>query len=81
MSKKGRSGLRHCGWTAVLSLLRHNPDFRTWAKRLRERPAHANPLTGKEIMGAAVNKLLRIGFVLAKKQTFYQLPRVPQLVS
>jgi len=81
MSKKGRPGLRHCGWTAVLSLLRHNPDFRTWAKRLRERPAHANPLTGKEIMGAAVNKLLRIGFVLAKQQTFYQLPRVPQLVS
>ena len=81
MSKKGRPGLRHCGWTAVLSLLRHNPDFRTWAKRLRERPAHANPLTGKEIMGAGVNKLLRIGFVLVKKQTFYQLPRVPQLVS
>jgi len=81
MSKKGRPGLRHCGWTAVLSLLCHNPDFRIWAKRLRERPAHANPLTGKEIMGAAVNKLLRIGFVLVKKRTFYQLPRVPQLVS
>jgi transposase len=81
MSKKGRPGLRYCGWTAVLSLLRHNPDFRIWAKRLRERPAHANPLTGKEIMGAAVNKLLRIGFVLAKKQTYYQVAHVPQLVS
>lgn len=81
MSKKGRPGLRHCGWTAVLSLLRHNPDFRSWAKRLRDRPAHANPLTGKEILGAGVNKLLRIGFILVKKQTFYQLPRVPQLVS
>jgi len=80
MSKKGRPGLRYCGWTAVLSLLSHNPDFRAWAKRLRERPAHANPLSGKEIMGAAVNKLLRIGFTLVKKQTFYQLPRVPQLV-
>jgi len=81
MSKKGRPGLRYCGWTAVLSLLSHNSDFRTWAKRLRDRPAHANPLTGKEILGAAVNKLLRIGFTLVKKQTFYQLPRVPQLVS
>jgi len=80
MSKKGRPGLRYCGWTAVLSLLSHNSDFRAWAKRLRERPAHANPLSGKEIMGAAVNKLLRIGFTLVKKQTFYQLPRVPQLV-
>jgi transposase len=79
MSKKGRSGLRHCGWTAVLSLLRHNPDFRAWAKRLRERPAHANPLTGREIMGAAINKLLRIGFVLAKTQSFYQAPRALEL--
>jgi hypothetical protein len=81
MSKKGRPGLRHCGWTAVLSLLRHNPDFRTWAKRLRERPVHANQLSGREIVGAGVNKLLRIGFTLVKKQTFYQLPQVPQLVS
>jgi transposase len=80
MSKKGRPGLRHCGWTAVVSLLRHNPDFRTWAKRLRERPAHANPLSGREIVGAGINKLLRIGFTLVKKQTFYQLP-VAQLVS
>jgi transposase len=81
MSKKGRPGLRYCGWTAVLSLLNHNSDFRTWAKRLRERPAHANPLSGKEIMGAAVNKLLRIGFTLVSKRTFYQLPRVSQLVG
>jgi len=81
MSKKGRPGLRYCGWTAVLSLLAHNTDFRTWAKRLRERPAHANPLTGREILGAAINKLLRTGFALVKKQTFYQLTPVPQLVS
>ena len=80
MGKKGRPGLRHCGWTAVVSLLSHNPDFRTWAKRLRERPAHANPLSGREIVGAGVNKLLRIGFTLVKKQAFYQLP-VAQLVS
>jgi transposase len=81
MSKKGRPGLRHCGWTAVVSLLCRNPEFRTWAKKLRERPAHANPLSGKEIVGAGINKLLRIGFTLVKKQTFYQLPQVTQLVS
>ena len=81
MSKKGRPGLHHCGWTAVVSLLSHNPDFRTWAKRLRERPAHANPLSGREIVGAGINKLLRIGFTLVKKQAFYQLPQVAQLVS
>jgi transposase len=81
MSKKGRPGLRHCGWTAVVSLLGRNPEFRTWAKRLRERPANANPLSGREIVGAGINKLLRIGFALVKKQTFYQLPWVAQLVS
>jgi transposase len=47
MSKKGRPGLRYCAWIAVIPLLRFNPDFRAWAKRLRERPAHANPLNGK----------------------------------
>jgi transposase len=81
MSKKGRPALRHCGWTAVVALLSRNTDFRIWAKKLRERPAHANPLSGREIVGAGINKLLRIGFVLVKKQTFYQLPRMAQLVS
>ena len=81
MSKKGRPGLRHCGWTAVVSLLGRNPEFRTWAKKLRERPAHANPLSGKEIVGAGINKLLRIGFTLVKKQIYYQLPQVAQLVG
>jgi len=81
MSKKGRPGLRYCAWTAVIPMLRHNPDFRAWAKRLCERPAHANPLTGREIVGAGVNKLLRIGFTLVKKHAFYQLPRVAQLAS
>jgi transposase len=81
MSKKGRPGLRHCGWTAVISLLGRNPDFRSWAKRLRERPAHANPLSGREIVGAGINKLLRTGFALVQKQAFYQLPQVAQLVS
>ena len=76
MSKKGRAGLRYCVWSAVIPMLRHNPDFRAWAKRLRERPVHANPLNGKEIVGAAVNKLLRLAFALVKQQTFYQLPQL-----
>lgn len=39
ISKQGRPVLRHCAWTAVIPMLRFNPDFRDWAKRLRERPA------------------------------------------
>lgn len=78
MSKKGRPGLRYCAWTAVIPILCHNSDFRAWAKRLRERPVHANPLNGKEIVGAAVNKLLRLAFALVKQQAFYQLPQLAE---
>ena len=53
---------------------RFNPDFRDWAKKLRERPAGANPLSGREVMVAGVNKLLRLAFALVKNQTLYQLP-------
>lgn len=75
MSKKGRPVLRYCAWTAVIPMLRFNPDFRAWAKQMRERPVHANPLNGREIVGAALNRLLRLAFILVKKQTFYQIPR------
>jgi len=76
MSKKGRPVLRYCAWTAVIPMLRFNPNFRAWAKKLRERPVHANPLSGREIVGAALNKLLRLAFALVKKQTFYQVPQL-----
>jgi transposase len=75
MSKKGRPRLRYSAWSAVIPLFRHNPDFRAWAKRLRERPAHANPLNGKEVIGAALNRLLRLVFALVKKQEFYHSPQ------
>lgn len=81
MSKKGRPGLRHCGWIAVISLLRHNPDFRAWAKSLRERPAHAHPLKRKEIVGAALNRLLRLVFALVRKQVFYRVPEMAGVAS
>jgi transposase len=80
ISKQGRPVLRHCAWTAVIPMLRFNADFRDWAKKLRERPAGANPLNGREIVVAAVNKLLRLSFALVKKQTFYQIP-VPQPIG
>lgn len=76
MSKKGRPGLRYCSWTAVIPLLRHNADFRTWAKERRERPAQAHPLKGREVLGAAVNRLLRLAYALVKKQTLYQMPQL-----
>jgi transposase len=72
MSKQGRPLLRYCAWTAVIPMLRFNADFRAWAKQRRERPAHANPLNGREIVGAALNKLLRLAFALVKNQTYYQ---------
>jgi transposase len=74
MSKKGRPRLRYSAWNAVIPLFRHNQDFRFWAKRLRERPAHANPLNGKEVVGAALNRLLRLVYALVKKQEFYRSP-------
>ena len=76
MSKKGRPGLRYCAWTAVIPMLRHNPDFRAWAKELRERPVYANPLNGRDAVGAALNRLLRLAFALVKKQTFYQVQQL-----
>jgi len=72
MSKQGRPLLRYCAWTAVIPMLRFNEDFRAWAKQRRERPAHANPLNGREIVGAALNRLLRLAFALVKNQTYYR---------
>jgi hypothetical protein len=74
ISKQGRPELRHCGWNAVIPMLRFNPDFRGWAKKLRERPARGNPINGREVVVAAVNKLLRLAFAMVKKQTYYRIP-------
>ena len=76
MSKQGRPVLRYCAWTAIIPMLRFNPDFRSWAKQRRERPVYANPLGGREIVGAALNRLLRIAFTLVKNQTYYRLPQL-----
>lgn len=76
MSKQGRPVLRYCAWTSVIPMLRFNADFRAWAKQRRERPVHANPLGGREVVGAALNRLLRLAFALVKYKTFYQSPRL-----
>ncbi len=78
MSKQGRPVLRYCAWTSVIPMLRLNPDFRAWAKQRRERPPHANPLNGREVVGAALNRLLRLSFALVKNQTYYHVPK-PEL--
>ena len=75
MSKQGRPVLRYCAWTSVIPMLRFNPDFRAWAKQRRERPAHANPLNGREVVGAALNRLLRLAFAMVKNQTYYQVSK------
>jgi transposase len=74
MSKQGRPVLRYCAWTAIIPMLRLNPDFRAWAKKRRERPAHENPLNGREVVGAALNRLLRLVFAMVKNQMLYQAP-------
>jgi len=76
MSKHGRPVLRYCAWTSVIPMLRFNSDFRAWAKNMRERPAHANPLNGREVVGACLNRLLRLSFALVKKQSYYQMPEL-----
>lgn len=81
MSMQGRPVLRYCAWTSIIPMLRFNKDFRAWAKQRRERPIHANPLDGKEVVGAALNKLLRLAFALVKNRTFYRTPQLAPLTS
>ena len=81
MSKQGRPVLRYCAWTSVIPMLRLNPDFKEWAKERRERPAHANPLTGREVVGAALNRLLRLCFAMVKNKTYYQSPQLIEAVN
>jgi len=81
MSKQGRPVLRYCAWTAVIPMLRLNADFRAWAKRMRERPVLANPLNGREVVGAGLNRLLRLSFALVKKQTFYRVPESARIAN
>jgi transposase len=81
MSKQGRPVLRYCAWTSAIPMLRLNPDFRAWAKQMRERPAHANPLNGREIVGAALNRLFRLAFAMVKNQTYYRLPQLVQVTG
>ena len=72
MSKQGRADLRGGLWPAAVSLLRCNADFKTWATAKQERPVQSHPLHKREVIGATINRLLRIAFALVKKQTFYQ---------
>lgn len=81
MSKKGRPGLRWCIWIAAMPLLRYNPDFAAWAKKRRERPAHAHPLKKKEVVGAAANRLLRLAYALVKKQSFYRISELATVTN
>ena len=60
-----------CAGTAVIPMLWLNCDFRAWAKKRRERPVQEHPLNGREVVGAVLNKLLRLAFALAKNQVFY----------
>lgn len=69
MSKKGRPGLRSCLWMTAVRMTGQNQEFRAWAKALRERPAH--PLKKREVLGAVMNRLLRVAFGLVKRGEAY----------
>jgi hypothetical protein len=58
-------------------MLRLNPDFKAWAKQRRERPVHANPLNGRETVGAAMNRLFRLSFAMVKNRTYYRSSNTP----
>ncbi|MFC2004030.1 hypothetical protein ACFLUK_00585 [Chloroflexota bacterium] len=45
------------------------------------RPAHANPLNGREVVGAALNRLLRLAFTMVKNQTYYISPQLAQVTG
>lgn len=72
MSKKGRAELRCVLWQGALALLRTNEDFRAWARRLENRSAKDHPLKHREVLGAAMNKLLRLYFALVSKKQMYR---------
>jgi transposase len=71
MSKKGRAGLREIAYRSVIGLLRHNPVFAKYVKRLTKRKVHQHPLVKREAIGAAMNKLLRVVYALLHKQQMF----------
>lgn len=81
MSKKGRAVLRCCLWMAITPVLRHNPEFHDWAEQRRERPANANPLHRREAAGAALNRLIRIGFALVRDRCLYRVGELAGVYS
>jgi len=82
MSKKGRAGLRSCLWRAAIGLMRGNDEFQAWAEQLKNRASNANPLHKREVLGAVMNKLLRVYFALvSKKQTYQPKEKVKQAVA
>lgn len=81
MSKKGRSALRYCLWGAALSLLKYNDEFKAWAEKMQSRPASEHPLKRREVMGAVMNKLLRLYFALVKGRQMYRLSELERATA
>lgn len=75
MSKKGRRALRAVGHQAVVSLLRHNAVFQSYVQRLTTRAT--DPLTKREAMGAALNKLLRVVYSLLTHRQMFDPTHAP----
>jgi transposase len=71
MSKKGRALLRGVLWQASLRLIAVNQEFREWADRMRKREGYGK-LNQRQILGAAMNKLLRLIFALLSRKEMYR---------
>ncbi len=79
MSKKGRPVLRLCLWQGALGLLRCNKEFQLLAERLENRGGRGRSLHRGQVLGAAMNKLLRLYFALVSKKQMYDSVRAREV--
>lgn len=74
MSKKGRAQLRGCLWQAAVRLLATNEEYRDWASEKANRPG--KQLHRRQIVGAVMNKVLKMYYALVSNKEMYQPARV-----
>lgn len=81
ITKRGRKGLRKTLYLAARSLVLHNPAFRALHEHYKTR--QHRPLKAKESLIVLCRKLIRVCFVMAKKQCAFDgekmLEDIPQM--
>lgn len=74
MSHRGRAGLREVVYMATLSSLQHNPRIRAHFDLLVQRTKH--PLRKMKALGAWMNELLLMAFVVMKRKEAFDATHV-----